>query len=897
MAESCGCKGGGNGQHTSLLCPPGNLKECIDWILRLTGKDNGQNGGDKSGDLATAVKDLLGNGVETYIDTLKTKVDEYYKGVIDSAADKKAKEELEKAQTKATDKLTNDKKVLQKVNEQLNGSNGQLITNLATKLEKFIDKSGGTGIGNKGTSYTSSYNSAAKWNEQCEKDNLCARIFLGALPVIFSGLSYLYWRCSGNGRATAGERWTNQSINSTNALGIYFVCCGYKKEDLKSDKTANDIKSLLKDLFNNGTVNGDYSKYIKEVLTNTTSPDTYPLSTLYLASQYYFQYKFNNAGTHVPTTIREMLYWLMALPYSECFQLAPATIQQGIKKHGICDTPDDESDFIDDGITLKPTDPLDCLILTSCHYAAVVLSTIQGTICDNTTPKSPKGLHDIYSNSAFNFEYPTTANALFPVLWDIVSAVYSQIYFLMWQCLNCPYNGGWKYCKYGEGIQYDNVKSWICTSPGGQQTASSHNCNTDNCATKHTNCGKTSDNLSPLQAFLCDYLTPFQCESLKNNECQIQNVQLVSKNGGTTVPYSDHASHRNFNQYCPVPMGFNKDCLSHTERTGNYIHWILHYFTQKDRESVSLYNITLCLLIVCQRTPRTVGDLFAFFLYLGGIMNNGSSPNVADAINTEAENIPWNYKGSKDITTAVKTLAGSETDHPDASDSDEDVTSHEPGEKVSLHSLYNSECKTPQTCGQYLDPLSFVIYPIISESFAMSYLSRIVYLTDVLKEGLEELLKRFKDIQCKKDHGCKTDCDHGNENNCICPTIVQCADVLPLFFKYGFTYYSAAALNGTDGDPTKKRQCNNFYTQLHNVINNSFEPLLTQINIFLYHIRKPFLYYLLTFWLLVITYLTYSLTVPLDVLHLRSHLRNAVISPLVLLTNYTQRHDITYFKP
>ncbi|ORM40233.1 uncharacterized protein BXIN_1600 [Babesia sp. Xinjiang] len=337
-------------------------------------------------------------------------------------------------------------------------------------------------------------------------------------------------------------------------------------------------------------------------------------------------------------------------------------------------------------------------------------------------------------------------------------------------------------------------------------------------------------------------------------------------------------------------MGFTPQTLvdkSVGDRTGNCIKEILDYFTKKDRNYATLYNIIICLICTGLRTPRTVGDLFSFFLKLGENMNNGGSPKVATAIDTESKNIPWNSYGSKDMTDAANNLAGKKHNGNHTSD-------------PSLYTLYDSDCGNGNTCGSYLDPLSFVIYRNISDIFAMSYLSRIVYLTDVLKEGLKVLLTEFNNLTCEHCTKCVSkpkhkEGEHGNQ--CKCETIVQCADVLPLFFKFGFVYYSHHALNGKyNNKPEWLRKCSAFYTQLNAVIADGglFKKLLQCINDFLYCIRKPFLLYLLTFWLIVITYLTYSLTIPLDVLHLRSHLRTAVLSPLVLLTNYTQPHDITY---
>ncbi|ORM39602.1 uncharacterized protein BXIN_1813 [Babesia sp. Xinjiang] len=417
-------------------------------------------------------------------------------------------------------------------------------------------------------------------------------------------------------------------------------------------------------------------------------------------------------------------------------------------------------------------------------------------------------------------------------------------------------------------------------------------------------CGKSDTHPSPLQAFLCDVLTPFQCQSLKNRKCEMKNGQLVPTGGSDPVPYSDHVSHRNFNQYCPVPMGFNHEMLTHSDRTGNYIYWIVEYFTQTNRNSVSLCNIFICLMCCSLRTPRTVGDLFGFFFSIGENMNNGgsSSPKVAEAIKKSAENIPWNSDGSCSMTDALKTLAGSKSDHNGAS--------HTP--EATLYSLRYSECDNDKTCGKYLDPLASNIYPIISASFAETYLKWIIYLTHALKQGLKQLQKDFQKLKCKhhQNHSCTDNCH--STKSCLCPTIVQCADVLPLFFKFGFLYYSHYALNGYDKDGEKNksewlRQCVAFSKELNKLLNHEenneklFTNLLSVINKFLFCIRKPFLLYLLTFWLLALTYLTYSLTIPLDLLHIRSHWRRASshqISVLALLSHKAMAPTkVGYFTP
>ncbi|ORM39889.1 uncharacterized protein BXIN_2427 [Babesia sp. Xinjiang] len=879
MADKCSC---GNGQpHKEITCPPGNLKEAIDWILRVTNKDDKKNGGGGNGEkLGSEVAGLL-QKAKDHITTLL----------------KEAEKLPEDAKKAATEKLTKDKNVLTEVKQQLTSC--QLITELADNLKQFID-----GIKNGGTYESSSYKDAT-WDNQCNNNdhNTCASILLGALPVIFSGLSYLYWQCNkGNGPPGGGNNWSTQYIHDTNfSLGIYFVCCGYDLTKLNQNKKGQQVGETCFQEFTNGTANvtGDYSKYINTLLENTRKnapgdATKHPLSSLYLASQYYFMYQQSkNPGdlNRVPCSIREMLYWLMALPYSECFQLAPATIKQGIKKHG-------EIVIIGMVVTLNLTDPFDCYLLTTCHYAGFILMTIQGKLCsppktptttDETTKPNPPNIHSIYDNSHFKFHYPHTVTDWFNKLWDVVYHLITQFYFLKEQCRTCFGAGcGWQWCQYGDGINSHmtkEVESWICTvTPGETHSSGSGGNHTSGCTESQQHiaaCGK-DNNPSPLQAFLCDLLIPFKCPKFVENK--------------KYPPYTEHISHRNFNQYCPVPMGFNKDYLPSSPRTGHYIYEILNYFTQNKNHHISLYNIFICLICTGLRTPRTVGDLFGFFLYLGEKMNNGGSPKVADAIDTESKKIPWSNQ-STPMTTAAHDLAGkTHIDDP----------SHHPAD-ADLYTLHDSECAMSVTCGKYLDPLSFVIYCNVSVAFAETYLSRIIYLTHALKEGLKVLLTEFNNLTCEHCQSC--DCKGKHTNNqhttsCLCTTIVQCADVLPLFFKFGFTYYYAAALNGTEEfDSSKKRQCKDFAKQLQNVIINGglFKKLLEEINKFLLCIRKPFLLYLLTFWLVAILYFSYGLTIPLDLFHIRSHWRRALshqISVLALLSKKAMSPTkVGYFTP
>ncbi|GFE52786.1 variant erythrocyte surface antigen alpha subunit, putative [Babesia ovis] len=196
------------------------------------------------------------------------------------------------------------------------------------------------------------------------------------------------------------------------------------------------------------------------------------------------------------------------------------------------------------------------------------------------------------------------------------------------------------------------------------------------------------------------------------------------------------------------------------------------------------------------------------------------------------------------------------------------------------------------TCGKYLYPLTGSLYNSVAPQFCDTYISWMVYLVYGLREGLQRLLEEFKKIQCTKENGCtgkggQGSCEtkgckkttHGTVD-CCCENIVKCAGVYGLFYRYGFSFLSPMTLTGnekyeTDGQGPGKRDCKAFYTQLNNVINGTpFRDLFTQIRKFIYTTRLPFGLYVTAFWSIVLLYLLWSITGPLDLMHIQSHWRS-----------------------
>ncbi|ORM42294.1 uncharacterized protein BXIN_1534 [Babesia sp. Xinjiang] len=553
-----------------------------------------------------------------------------------------------------------------------NGSGG-LIGQLSDKLATFIgyNSSGeltGCGIGNDavvynkapaGDTYQSAYTVNGKWDKDANNggnNGLCARIFLGCVPLIFSGLSYFYWQCSGDESGVIGGlRWvctsekgklkSHHDINDPNSpLGTYMVSMGYDTKQLQHQRIdeyvgklfRNDIKivepfkgamdlysgnpcpfyfkKLLEASFKefedaNTKVTGAYSPFIKEILNNTKNGDrssqtaiTTPLSTLYVASQYHFSSIFANGDSIQVRCINNSDDVPTLLGKKGTTKIEFVTGK----------SPADVIDLELSSITHH--------LLTPCFNAAFVLLTIQGTL---TFEKGTDtiSLYSIYSNTAFGLHFPNSVNQWFGVLWEVIYHLLVQLYFIWERCRVCLLEGcGWRYCGYGYGINVGEMTYWICQNdkPSGSLVFSHKDCSEAGCSENHTECGKQRK-CSPLQAALCDEVDPFRCRLFKEHEAGVKAASVYKRKTivPCSLPYSSHTTHRKFNQYCPVPMGFKNWMTKFGEsRRGDALERILRSFIDKTLNEASLYNLVLCLSSFSARTPRTVGNMFGFFSFL-----------------------------------------------------------------------------------------------------------------------------------------------------------------------------------------------------------------------------------------------------------------------------------------
>ncbi|GFE55986.1 variant erythrocyte surface antigen alpha subunit, putative [Babesia ovis] len=531
-------------------------------------------------------------------------------------------------------------------------------------------------------------------------------------------------------------------------------------------------------------------------------------------------------------------------------------------------------------------------------------------------------IHDLYANMQFYFSYPMSETQSYYLLQDCLVALYYQMYFLWRQCnLRLQYGYGWSGCGYGYGVDCKNCKSWQCPKVNAAEVSKAYaealqaynavKHKTDEEKKKvydalqnvinQQKCGKTENGQaspSPLQAFLTDCLPGFTCKEVKANmEKYCKEQSDISKNYSKCyMEFLQHRTHLPVGQYCPIPMGFRGSFKgapapakpgTSVGMSGLGINAITANYANDDLTDSCLYQVTRCISSLTRRVPRSTGTLFGFFHGLGHVLFYSSSKAaMSGALKDEMERCPGS-SNSKELLDAIKDWRGS---------------SHKQDNCITLDSIQNcnSNGQKGQTCGKYFQPLTGSLYNSMATQFCETYVSWIVHLTWRLRDGLESLLKEFKMIQCSKDickgRDGKTDCKcpaqgcnpgtHGTTpsstttGNCCCHSVVHCAGVLGLFYRFGFTYGAPNSLSGRKEnqqsyDESSRRQCHDFYKQLEAVIGGTlFTKVLDDIRRFLYTTRLPFSVFITGFWSIVLGYLLWSMTVNLDLMHIRSHWRS-----------------------
>ncbi|GIX65368.1 variant erythrocyte surface antigen-1 family protein [Babesia caballi] len=305
-------------KYDKLTELPENLKEAIDWILRVTGKDG--SGGSQNG------TDALSEEVKNVLDKDAAEVSrgvlEVMGGVIDSLVTdlnddrspgknhdhstfrgfkaylKSFKGNLENVRDYGSSVSGEE---LVKLKGWLAGQPSGPIEKLADGLKTFVKTNSGIFQG----SYVYVYNkSNATWPSKPDDQRTCALIFLGIAPILFYTLLFLYWVCS-----DGTPSWKNNNLSSDEPLKKFMEKMGFKTE-LNGSKKGEDVATLI------GTTcfteiskawpksNSNYATLVNyNGVSTTSSPSTSPLYyCYYIATSFFTPNNTHTVETTSPAT-------------------------------------------------------------------------------------------------------------------------------------------------------------------------------------------------------------------------------------------------------------------------------------------------------------------------------------------------------------------------------------------------------------------------------------------------------------------------------------------------------------------------------------------------------------------------------------------------------------------
>ncbi|GBE62613.1 hypothetical protein, conserved [Babesia ovata] len=741
----------------------------------------------------------------------------------------------------------------------------------------------------------------------------CAKVCLTILEIFSHDLNELKHQCETN--------WKNRKIclkngnGSINDLGLCLKRFGYgvpSREDVQDDE-------LRCSKYMNGN-----EIFAKLTIPTITERDEYNvISTLkHICDNLLIYYRVCHYSTlqskTYPSSVYQMLLWLAGLPYNPVYDdLSLNGFGSLLDKPEEQDTDTgdeslsvdvDNGDTDESRITLKDEneESLDAYkekitvpklyeaLAEACSHAHSVLTSILGH-------GHAGGIYAVdFNTNEDKFSYPSDMNSLICMLFEIVKRLHDQLYFLYRQCMHDSKLSGWSDCWYGHDIGGTAWKcnTLQCPNQTGDQTTTQnsnqkHNQTCDQKCEQSANCGLKS----PLQSFLEDGLQGFLPHQLTKLGCGVE---------------CSLGSHRG--QPCITPMGFpDLSVMASHRQTGKYLEEVLADFCGKPDKPLT----QLCSYLTCisQRTPQTLGDLFAFYFNFLDKWNSNDGHKRHAFVNAVQSANFGDPKTTLEIGPMFKTtIHGSDNKHPNAD----------------LNSLFKCEHNDGDAalpCGPYLKPICRDIWNTFSSKNSGKYLSWIVYLT----ETFYDLLKKLYDDCCTTcdkpgsrcyDKCCSETCKvkyTDKDGNSItpsikdthtpdCSSIVKCPHTLRTLSMYGLYFGSSWRMSGERGEKTK-RTCRDLCRALDRVLSKKKEDgaalaklIYETIPNFLWAILTPFSYLLLALWSLSLLYLLHIAVVRLDVLRIRSHLRSPAshriaAQSLLAAARVRALANVKYFSP
>ncbi|CDR94890.1 Ribosome-binding protein 1 [Babesia bigemina] len=262
-----------------------------------------------------------------------------------------------------------------------------------------------------------------------------------------------------------------------------------------------------------------------------------------------------------------------------------------------------------------------------------------------------------------------------------------------------------------------------------------------------------------------------------------------------------------------VRMGFRKDDLPEESENGITLSSILTPSCGGEDPLLTLCSYLNC---ITRRTPRTTGELVSFFHNFGNELYGYASESLSslgNSLSTPHDHCPdWDHLKNSDLQ-AVSGIRGSE--------SLKSNSNHDNEHPRTLSTLVGCGSDSA-TCHPRCSPITYRAYALYSQSFAHTYLSWAVYLPDRLWESLQKLhydLKKHVSIKCSSLHLCST--------------------APPLLYTHGFTPPEV----GLQPPFT----CQQIISKLEEIVNGKpIASLMTAMDAFLYGIREPFIFTLVS---------------------------------------------------
>ncbi|EDO06997.1 variant erythrocyte surface antigen-1 alpha subunit [Babesia bovis T2Bo] len=342
-----------------------------------------------------------------------------------------------------------------------------------------------------------------------QRRHQCAQILLGSVCLIWSGVTYMHW----TGKYHSGSSyWNNHILDGSGlddgTLSLWLQALGFPRDMINNHGPRNRLDAVIWDGFmgrlflgfthpsgSDGTTakqpyDMNYAGFVhtahrdsfydkaRVFPKNGTGSGTDQnkigaIFKLYILSCAYFtglQKKTPTQSTtsKTPKTIREILYWLSALPYNQAYPEILEHSKEVLKKVAPEKDGTKTLSFYQTGRTHPITVHefnLFAHFQAVTQYCPLVLIGIQGGIHSTKGTDSTKEppIHSLYANTECHFTYPTVSIQAYNQVVHYIRALFYQLYFLRKQCaVKVTCGGKWRECRYGQGVVSKGVISWMC---------------------------------------------------------------------------------------------------------------------------------------------------------------------------------------------------------------------------------------------------------------------------------------------------------------------------------------------------------------------------------------------------------------------------------------------------